>query len=124
MMNGTYICRQDREYYRVRVKETDKGYTLTLLEDRGAVTRRWMIDHKWRIEHDYPYVNDNGHAVGYDTGSAMTLMFNDKMGKKWQEGKTVTVKKSGSPHGIKVWEDDSFTLYPGRAGLPYVFCKE
>jgi hypothetical protein len=41
----------------------------------------------------------------------------------FSKSKKVTIKKSGSKHGIKIWGNDDFTLYPYRVGVPFYFRK-
>jgi hypothetical protein len=36
-------------------------------------------------------------------------------------GDSVKINKSGSVHALQDWGDNSFTLYPYRVGVPYVF---
>lgn len=36
---------------------------------------------------------------------------------------TGKILKSGSKHAICVWSDESFTLYPYRVGVPFLFHK-
>ena len=38
--------------------------------------------------------------------------------------KNVVISKNGSDHAIQVWDDVSFTLYPYRVGVPYLFSLE
>lgn len=35
----------------------------------------------------------------------------------------VTIKKEKSQHCMNVWNDDLFTIYPFRAGIPFSFDK-
>lgn len=35
--------------------------------------------------------------------------------------KNVLIRKEGSKHALTVWDDESFTLYPYRVGVPYYF---
>lgn len=35
----------------------------------------------------------------------------------------VIISKFGSKHALRDWGDDSFTLYPYRVGVPYLFKK-
>ena len=35
----------------------------------------------------------------------------------------VLVRKEKSKHGMRIWGDDSFTLYPFKSGIPFYFSK-
>lgn len=39
----------------------------------------------------------------------------------FRKSNRVVLNKERGGHGIRVWGDDSFTLYPYQAGVPYYF---
>lgn len=39
----------------------------------------------------------------------------------FSKSKKVVIKKDGSNHGLKVWSDKDFTIYPYRIGVPFYF---
>ena len=42
----------------------------------------------------------------------------------FKSGKTISIRRDGkSPHKVNVWEDGDITIYPYRAGVPYLFEK-
>ena len=55
-----------------------------------------------------------GNTVKYDAPQ-IDDMFRDKT--------RVIIKKGSSEHVLRDWGDDSFTLYPYRVGVPYLFEK-
>lgn len=42
----------------------------------------------------------------------------------FKDSDTIRINKERSPHAVKVWCDDDFTIYPYRAGIPFLFEKE
>lgn len=42
----------------------------------------------------------------------------------FKNGNTTRINKEKSPHAIIIWEDGDFTIYPYRAGIPFLFKKE
>ena len=36
----------------------------------------------------------------------------------------VTIRKDGSKHGLCIWDNESFTLYPYRCGVPFYFKRD
>ena len=40
------------------------------------------------------------------------------------KSKRVVIKKSRGGHAMRVWGDNTFTLYPFQAGIPYYFVKQ
>ena len=57
----------------------------------------------------------------------LTLIENDsrygasQIEDMFRKNKRVLIKKSGDKHCVKSWDDNSFTLYPYRVGVPYLF---
>ena len=39
----------------------------------------------------------------------------------FKKSNKVKIAKNNSPHSVKIWHDGDFTIYPYRAGIPYVF---
>lgn len=39
----------------------------------------------------------------------------------FQKANRITVKKVGSGHAMRIWDDHSFTIYPYQRGIPYYF---
>lgn len=42
----------------------------------------------------------------------------------FSKSRRVVIKKNRGGHGIRVWGDDNFTLYPFQAGIPFYFKKQ
>ncbi len=40
------------------------------------------------------------------------------------KSKRVIIRKNCGGHAMRVWGDDTFTLYPFQAGIPYYFVKQ
>ena len=57
----------------------------------------------------------------------LTLVENDsrygapQIEDMFRKNKRVLIKKAGDKHCVKSWGDNSFTLYPYRVGVPYLF---
>lgn len=67
------------------------------------------------------------HVKGTEKAYTFTLIdFNskysgDRIKMLFKNSKRYVLKKSTGRHGMRVWGDDNFTLYPYQAGIPYFF---
>lgn len=39
----------------------------------------------------------------------------------FSKSKKVIINKERSPHAMRIWSDDNFTIYPYQAGIPFYF---
>ena len=91
----------------------------------------------YRHSHEIEYVERTVYAGDivlevYETKTAFVLTLMEQQVRydapqiddMFQKSKRVVIKKDGSKHAMRIWDDHSFTVYPYRAGVPYVFNLE
>lgn len=93
MKNGIYIHRHIKEYV-----EKDVYLGDIMLDVKETANSYILLLIKNDVKYDAPQIDD---------------MFFKK--------EKVIIKKSGSEHALNDWQDGSFTLYPYRVGVPYLF---
>ena len=45
----------------------------------------------------------------------------DRIQLLFSKSNKVVLRKQNSRHAMRTWEDDTFTIYPYQAGIPYYF---
>lgn len=87
----------------VDIKETEKSLILKI------------IDYKFRYS---PVQIDTLFKTDFDRMSYEEQQ-NIKNGKY-----RAVIKKQGGGHALRLWGDNSFTLYPYQSGVPFYFVKQ
>lgn len=88
---------------------------------------RYVAECGGDIFHAYRYVL---HVKETEKSFVFTMLekqnryANDQIETAFGGKERLTVSKAGSRHGICVWGDSSFTIYPYRVGVPFYFRRE
>lgn len=96
MLNGIYKCTITKQYANTGDEVFTMGDIIVRAKDSEKSLALTLLENT--VRYDAPQIDD---------------MF--------RENKTIKINKRGSKHAYNEWGDNSFTLYPYRVGVPYIF---
>ena len=89
---------------------------------------RYIAEEVGDIHHAYKYillVKETEKSYVFKMAERHNRYACDHLDVMFKGKKQVVISKKGPPrHGIRVWSEDEFTLYPFRLGTPFYFQKE
>lgn len=80
--------------------------------------------HNGAIGHILISVTETTKAYTFNLLENSTRLDYDHFIMLFKNSNTIRINKGKSPHAIITWEDGNFTIYPYRAGIPFLFQKE